>query len=61
MKSIRITMELLDGSGEGEVVHRHERLCQIIEGTPGRPMMMSGSRLLSQHFMLCDLERFWSE
>lgn len=61
MKRIRITMELLDGSGAGEVVHRHERICQIREGTPARPLMLSGGRLLSQHYMLCDLDRFWDE
>lgn len=59
MKKIRISIELLDGSGEA--VHSHERICRICEGVPTRPIPLMSNGSLMQNFTLGDLERFWHE
>lgn len=59
MKKIKVTMALVDDNGAA--VHQRERLCYITKATPDRPMMLQGSRSLARHFMLCDLDRFWTE
>lgn len=59
MKRIQVTMALIDDNGAA--VHQRQRTCYITKATPDRPMMLQGNRSLSRHFLLCDLDRFWTE